>query len=147
MTEESDVTASVTGSWGPVRTADLKSTDLPSPWKRVSYEALQFMLSYDGYRHVAGGPELLTAKIIEPARLSLEVLGHLPREYSLRDLRALLFGLARMERFDDGYLESAAGLHFYHAALDALRAALVDRETVRSAPAAQPGAPTQSWGD
>jgi hypothetical protein len=98
--------------------------DLPSPWEGVSDEAFHFMLSFDGYAYIRGGPDDLQARIVGPASVSIEKTGRLPPSFRFTDLRALLFTLARIEKFDEGYLETPLGLHLYFAAVDELRARL-----------------------
>ncbi len=63
--------------------------------------------------------------LVEPARQWLGETGSLPAHFTIDDCRAVIFFIARGERFVDGYLEAPGNLHLYFACLDSIRRKLI----------------------
>lgn len=70
---------------------------LPDPYASWDMELEEFALTFDGYRHVDGGPEALEANMLLPAIEAVRKNGGLPERLSIGDLRATLFAISQTD--------------------------------------------------
>ena len=118
----------------PIPSYRLRLDDLPSAAEGWSESAVRFAHTIDGYAHVgAEEPDALWRTLVEPAMDNLDREGRLPSGYSIDDLRACIFYVARSDHFSWGGPDPRE-LHLYFAALDSIRRKLLRRrETEREA--------------
>lgn len=110
-----------------IESRNLVPADLPDPRDGRDIRAIEFALTFDGYRHVGGPDELsrLALLALDEVRGS----GRLPRGLSIDDLRAIVYFLARSDYPAGGYWLARDELALYTRCINELQRRLVRRRT------------------
>jgi hypothetical protein len=106
----------------------LSRDDLPDPSRGWDRRAVEFAHTFDGYAHIGGTPQELERRLVAPLRDSLRRAGRVPHAYTVDDLRAVLFWIARADHFTDWSREPGGDeFRLYVAAVDRIRHLLTRR--------------------
>jgi hypothetical protein len=114
---------------GAIPTDRLCPDDLPDLSEGWGLAAVEFAHTFDGYAYLGGvSPEELGTRLVTPLRDALRRAGRVPHAYTIDDLRAVVFWLARADRFSD-WSQGRPGdnFHLYFAVMDRIRYLLVRR--------------------